>query len=1153
MKKLNIKNYYNYFEVCSKKNFGILTLVIFLVMGTFLKVSASDTYSQNALLSLHLKNATLQTALQAIENQSEFFFVYSSKVIDVEQKIDIDVTDSKIENVLDKILENFNIKYVVKNRQIMLMAENAATKADQQQKRISGKVTDSSGASLPGVSVVIKGTTQGTTTDIDGKYSISIPAGATVLSFSFVGMDTQEITFGSKTQINLVMTESKTGLDEVIIVGYGTQKKSNLTGSIATVKAAELVKAPLASASQTLAGRLPGLISKQGQGAPGLDNAVLTIRGFGSPLVIIDGVEGDFNRLNPTEIESVTILKDASAAIYGARAGNGVILVNTKRGTMGKPVINFNTSYTSQSNTRFLKPVSSGQFTELANEFWLERGAAGSAPYTQSDVDKYYAGTDPDFPSTDWYDAVARKTSPMKEYNLSVSGGNDRVKYYTFVGMLDQQSFFKSNDGSYKRYNVRANIDAKVTDNLTASMDLSSSVGIRKFPVRGGQENGNFFQDLWSALPIFPAFLPDRTKWAWSGGTTQPVAETYRNGDGYQDNYKTNIKGSMTLVYTVPFVKGLSLKAFGVYRKDFNFDKAFNRKSDIWKYNNASKTYIYMQTMGSTSLRHTDAQYQEMTGQFSLNFERTLGDHYISALAVYETIDYSSSTISASRGNFLTPDFDYLFGGATAGMTNNGYATEMGRASYVGRLNYSYKNKYLIDATLRRDASAKFPSDSRWGTFPSISLGWRLAEEDFIKNNMPAINVLKLRGGFSKTGNDAIGNFQYLSGYNFDGTGMAFGGATQIALNSKGLANPLLSWEALTIYNIGLDFGMNKDKIYGSLDVFQRDRNGIPGTRVSSLPNTFGSVAPLENLNELTSKGFEIMVGTKQDLGPVKLDASANISYSRSKWDYYDEPAYTDPDNIRIDKKTGNFVDRTFGYLSDGLFTSQAEINGLGYNQDGSNNSTIAPGDIKLKDLNGDKIIDWRDKTVIGNGGTPHWMFGANINATYKNFDMSMLFQGAFGYSVYNNLNFSNDMATFGNTSTALYDNRWSAANNNKYAAVPRIGSNSATKNFYSDYFLKDGAYLRLKVLSIGYTLPSELIKRIGLGSVRVYFAGTNLLTFDKLKKYGIDPETTTAESHTNDYPESDVTSVYNIQPSARNGSAYPLQKNLSLGLNITF
>ena len=1152
MKKINIENYTLYFEDYWKKSFRILTLAIFLSMALFPNASASNTYSQNVLLNLHLKNTTLEAALQAIENQSEFFFVYSSKIIDIKQKLDIDITNSKIDNVLDKILGNSNIKYVINNRQIMLMLEKSEASVIQQQNSISGKVTDNNGSPIPGVSVVVKGTTLGTTTDIEGKYSIVLPQRAIALTFSFIGMIAQEITIGTKTQINIVMEETSIALDEVVAVGYGTQKKSNLTGAIASVKSGELVKSPLASVSQTLAGRLPGLISKQSQGAPGQDDAVLSIRGFGAPLVIIDGVEGNFAKLNPNEIETVTILKDASAAIYGARAGNGVILVNTKRGTLGKPVINFNTSYTGQSNTRFLKPTSSGQFAELANEFWQQRGAAGSAPYTKSDIDKFYAGTDPDFPNTDWYSAVARKSSPMKEYNLSVSGGNDRVKYYTFIGMLDQQSFFKSNDGNFKRYNVRANIDAKVTDNLTASIDLSSSMGMRKFPIRGGSENGAFFSDLWSQLPIYPAFLPDPDKYSYSGSVTQVVAETQRKGNGYRDNNNTNIKGSMALVYTVPFVKGLSLKAFGNYSKDFNFEKLYNRKYPTYKYNNASKEYIFQALLDQSRLVHTDFQNQELTGQFSLNFERTFADHYISALAIYEVIDYSSNTVTANRGEFINSDFDYLFGGSELGMGNNGYATEMGRASYIGRLNYSYKNRYLIDATLRHDASAKFPSDSRWGTFPSVSLGWRLSEEGFIKNSMPGINTLKLRGGFSKTGNDAIGNFQYLSGYTF-GPGMPFGGATQIALASKGLANPLLSWEKLTIYNLGLDFGMLNDKLYGSFDVFTRKREGIAGTRSSSLPNTFGDAAPLENLNSITSKGFEVLVGTRNVVGQVKLDISANLSYSRAKWDYYDEPVYLDKDNIRLDKNTGNYVDRTIGYLSDGLFTTQAEIDKLGYDQDGSKNSTLKPGDLKFKDLNKDGKIDWKDRDVIGNGGTPHWMFGTNINASYKNFDLSMLFQGAWGYSVYNNLNGSISTSTFGATSTALWENRWTEANNDRYAAVPRIGSNSATRSYYTDYFLKDGAYLRLKVLSVGYTLPQDWMKTLRLGSVRVYFAATNLLTFDKLKKYGIDPETTTAASNSNDIPETIITSVYNITPQARNGTAYPQQKTLSLGLNITF
>lgn len=1032
---------------------------------------------------------------------------------------------------------------------LISMTENSLL--SQQQPTVTGTVTDATGAPIPGVTVSVQGTNQGAITDADGKYTIEVPQGSNVLNFSFVGMVTQNITIGDQTQIDVVMENDVIGLEDVVVIGYGTQKRGMLTGAISEVKSDKLVEAPLSNVTQTLAGRLPGLVTKQVSGSPGLDDAVFSIRGAEQPLIIVDGVEGNFNRLNPNEIESITILKDAAAAIYGSRAGNGVVLVTTKRGQMGKPTINFNYAYTSQSNTRFLTPVSSGQFCELANEWTIQR-EAGSAPYTQEDIDKYYAGNDPNFPNTNWYDVVARDRSPMSEYNLSVAGGSEKVRYYSFIGMLDQQAFFRSNDGNYKRYNARFNLDANITDDFVASVDVSSMIGKRKFPQRAGDLNGAWFQDLWNCLPIYAGELPDPDLYPYTGGVTNLVAESERDGDGYQDTDNTTMKGSMTLEYTVPFIQGLSLKAFGNYTKDFQDHKLYHRIYKQYDYDYDSDTYIEHASASGSDLTETDFENRVITGQFSLNYQRTFTNHSITVLGVYEIIDYYSETVRASRSNFLNPDFDYLFGGSSTGMTNDGWATEMGRASLIGRLNYAFKNKYLLDATVRHDASAKFPSESRWGTFPSISLGWRLSEEDFIANSLSGLTNLKLRGGYSQTGNDAIGNFQYLAGYSF-GPGMAYGAETQLTIVSRGLANPMLTWETLNITNIGLDFGLWANKLYGSVDIFQRLRDGIAGTREQSLPSTFGDVAPLENINSMISKGFEALLGTRTAIGDVNIEISANVSYNRAKWQHYDEPEYTDPDDIRVNKKTGYYVDRTIGYLSDGLFTSQEQIDALTFDADGTGNTTLRPGDINFIDLNGDGVLDWKDQDVIGSGGTPHWMFGSNINATYKGFDLAVLLQGGAGYSVYNSLNPSLDMGSPMTASKALYENRWTEENNDPNALVARIGSFANNKLYYTDYYMRPGQYLRLKVLTVGYTLPTAWMNAAGISSLRVYVAATNVFTFDKLKEFGVDPEAPSAWANSNERAEVSNTNLYNIQPQPRNGWYYPQQKTISLGVNLAF
>jgi len=446
----------------------------------------------------------------------------------------------------------------------------------------------------------------------------------------------------------------------------------------------------------------------------------------------------------------------------------------------------------------------------------------------------------------------------------------------------------------------------------------------------------------------------------------------------------------------------------------------------------------------------------------------------------------------------------------------------MGRASYVGRINYSYKDKYLLETTFRADASAKFPSNKRWGYFPGVSLGWRMNREKFMES-ITAIDELKLRGSYGSSGLDNVGNFQYLSGYQFDGQWL-IGTSTQVGLVSTGLANPNLTWETIKIYNLGADFSLWKRKLFGGADVFYRTLAGIPATRILSLPTTFGATLPQENLNSQNNRGFELTLGTSGTVQGLSYEISGNLSWSRAKWDHYEEQVYTDPDQSRIYKLSGKWTDIQYGYKSDGLFTSQDEISKLKYTYP-AGNATLRPGDIKYVDVNGDGKLDWRDQVNIGKGTTPEWMAGSTIKLAYKHFDLSGLFQGAFGYYNYIQLDHGNI-----NYTEAMYDLRWSDKNNSANAFFPRLGG-STTNGFTSDHFYKKAGYVRLKALSIGYNLPKEVLQRCGLQALRIYFAGTNLLTYNKLKDFQVDPES----------------------PSSNAAYYYPQLKTMTLGVNVSF
>jgi TonB-linked SusC/RagA family outer membrane protein len=1109
-----------------------MKLTLFVVLISAIQIFAKDAYSQNTQFSLKKENTAIEAILGAIENQSEFYFLYNGKLVDVTQKVSINVENQVLEKTLNELFKNTDIAYKIYDRQVVL-SPKANADLSQQQKSVTGKVTDSLGGPLPGVSVVVKGTTTGVITDFDGKYSISNIPENTTLQFSFVGMKAQEVAVGNNSYINVRLEEETIGIEEVVAVGYGTQKRGNLTGSVSSIKSEKLTIAPIANVTNSLAGQMPGLITKQGSGQPGSDGASLSIRGFDSPLVIVDGIQSDFSYLDASQIESVSILKDGSASIYGARAGNGVILVTTKRGQNQKPTITLNSSFTMQGSTKLIRPMSSGERAEWAREMHINAGLPiSSVPYTEEDVKKYFEGTDPNYLNSDWFGAAIRSWAPQQNHDLSIRGGSEKIKYYGHFGYNDQETIIKNDGGDFKRYNVQSNIDANITDNLKISVDLSMNNSNSYSPSMGLGNGSNLWTALYWSESRYPITLPDPKYQSYAGNQNGNIfAGTSTKIGGYNDNKTRRMREGITLTYDFKKIKGLQAKASVNFLETSVEGKSFMTRNDFYTYDSKSQKYTKVMSSSSpTTLSQSSSHASDLTIQYSLSYDRTFNQvHHLTALALFESVDSKSNYFSAGRQGFLSNSIDQLFAGNNQTASNNGSASEMGRSSWINRLNYSFRDRYLIETILRYDASAKFPSKSRWGLFPSVSLGWIMSQENFMKS-FNSVDNLKLRASYGQSGNDAVGNFQYLTGYAFGGAYMV-GDNNIMGIYSTGLANPSLTWEKISISNIGLDFSFLKRKIYGTAEAFYRLREGIPATRITSLPNTFGASLPPENLNSIDTRGFEFLIGTSGKSGDFSYDVSGNISWSRSKWVKYEEPEYTDPDQKRIYQLTGQWTDRRIGYLSDGLFTSQAEINALPYvYKDLNSNSTLRPGDVKYLDTNNDKVLDWKDQQVIGEGSMPHWMYGVNTTFHYKNFDLTALFQGAFGFTsnIALDQKGSDDRLV---QSVLLYDNRWTEATNNPNAKVPRPGG-SSTNMLYSDYRNHSVSYLRLRSASLGYDIPNNLLTKVGFSKSRIYLAGTNLFTLSSVNKYGIDPE---------------------MQDGIKVGNYYPQQRTLSLGINLSF
>jgi TonB-linked SusC/RagA family outer membrane protein len=1010
---------------------------------------------------------------------------------------------------------------------------------------IKGTVTDENKMPLPGATIVEKGASNGTATDFEGNFSITVKTANPTLLVTYVGYSSKEIAIGNQTNILITLKEDAAQLDEVVVVGYGAQKKINLTGSVSTVKSEELTKIAVPNVSEALTGKAPGLFIKQAQGVPGQDLPQIGIRGFGSPLVLVDGVQADWNRMDPNEIESISVLKDAAAAIYGARAGNGVILITTKRGKSGESSITYSNNYTFQSPTVIPNFVPSWQLAELLNEGEINNQMP--LTYTLEDIQKFKDGTDPNYPNEDWYGAALKKSSLMHQHNLSVTGGTEKAKYFLTAGYLSQEGLYRSGDLKFNRYNIRSNVDVQINGRLKASFDLGFRNEFNEMPRAAGL-NGDDLFNVWNSLktakPYFPARLPDPTKSPYSGFLARsPVSETISDITGSEKNNERFFFGRIGLNYEIPGIEGLILKADLNYTANEKALKSLDRPYEVFSYNYDGDQYTSYGLSGSNRLDEQTSRFTRIYPLVSLNYDKSFGDHDVNVLLLGEGIDEEYTFLSGGRIDLLSSDIPYLFSGSTENIINNSGAVETGRVSYVGRVNYAYKSKYLFEATLRLDASHKFPTDSRWGTFPSFSAAWRISEESFIKDNSDFIDNLKIRASYSKSGNDNVEAFKYLTGYEIQTSVSSvylFGDNVYRQIRNIGLPNPQITWLDNTTYNIGLEASFAKGLIGIEADVFYRLTENIFGQPIDTYPSTFGAVLPQLNLNSTEDRGFELTLIHKNKIGKdFKYQFSGSVSYAREKNKKFAESPYDDPDEIRIFKKSGQYTNRWIGYKSDGLFMNQDEIDNYPINQDQVGNTTLRPGDIKYIDLNDDKIIDWRDQDQIGYGTFPDLTYGLNLQLDYKGFSVSALFQGA---SLFNNNITDILRGPLSNDANAYdfhYKYRWQPdpsnpdININPNAKIPAIlgdltGTNP-NNNKTSDFWLKDGTYLRLRSLNIGYDFSDEVTKALGINAFQVSLSGTNLFTWSKLGIYkdAIDPEQTTSQKF------------------------YPPNKSISFGINV--
>ncbi|MGJ1215149.1 SusC/RagA family TonB-linked outer membrane protein [Sphingobacterium multivorum] len=988
--------------------------------------------------------------------------------------------------------------------------------------RITGQVTDAANNPIAGVTVQIKRTPSiGTSTDGTGKFSITTDPNETLL-LSAAGYKSQEILLGGRTNLSIILQDSVAMMDEVVVVGYGVQKRASVTGSVASIQAEELIKVKTPNVTNMLAGRLPGIRAVQRSGAPGDDGASVDIRGYGSMLVIVDGVQRDFAQVDPNDIESISILKDAAAAVYGFKGSNGVLLVTTKKGSNSKTKVEYNGYYGIQQVTRYPRMMNAYEYASLYNEaIYNSNPYTGVPAYSQEQLDSYKNGAQ----GTDWWDSLVRNNAPQSSHNVSIYGGNDKVKYYNSVGYVDQGGILRSDDWNFKRYNLRSNIDLNVTPNFTVGFKVTGRLQDREKPYGGD----DLFTQAQMAIPIYSIYANNNPSyWQAIGNMANPIHSSYIEHSGYESRLRREFNGSLDLNWKLPWIAGLSLRAMVAYDYKNSEWKTWQKALSDYQYNQTNEHYTEVALRKKASLESKMENLYMPTQQYSINYNRVFGQkHDVSGLLLWEAYHDRLTDILGFRESSIGI-IDDISKGDTENQNTSGKSVETAHAGLVGRFNYAYDRRYLLELNFRYDGSYKFQRDRRWGFFPGVSAGWRISEEKFFKENFAHFDNVKIRGSYAKVGDEGdFSAFQYLDGYVYGGSYVLGTGGLSSGLRSSGMANPWLTWYESNIMNLGFEASFKNGLINTEFDWFRRERSGLPATRQGTFPTTFGESMPQENLNSDINTGFEWTVGHKNKIGDFAYNISGNFSVTRIRYGYVERAASTNMyDNWRNNNNDRN-KDIRWGKTVLGQFSSYEDILNSPV-QDNNGNRSLLPGDLKFKDVNGDGIIDGNDVEPIGHGATPRMYYGLNLGANYKGFDMTLFFQGAAGHDIYISGDILDPFIQQGlGNGFAFMTDRWHRADpadpNSEWIAgtMPAARVTGQVDNRSDNsWSLHKADYLRLKTLEVGYSLPKKWAESLKIERCRIYFNANNLLTFtgsDALLK-NIDPESN--QSRLRYYPQ---------------------------------
>ena len=1107
-----------------------MNLTGILILAVSLHVSA-DLYSQK--VSISSENADLKSVFQELREQTGYYFMFNNRVLKHARPVSVTITDKPLPEALDKLFHDQPFSYTIKDRVIVVSLAGShprtapapePEKVAPIQQQITGKVTDSTGTPLPGVSVVVKDRTIGTMTNLEGDYELGQVPDNAVLVFSFVGFRTQEVPVSGRTVINVVLTEDIAELDRLVVVGYGVQKKATITGSIASVDEKTIKSVTTTDLSKGLAGRLPGIRVVQNSSEPGSFDTRFDIRGFADPLFIVDGMEmskRDFVRLNPNIIEDISILKDASAAVFGVKAANGVVLVTTKKGSIGKPVINYAGDFEIQKFTNTLTPLDAYNFAVLNTEAEINNGISPSATtFSPEDIEAYRNGT---LPSTNWYDLVTRPYSTKHRHNLSASGGSEAIQYFASLGYLDEEGMWKSGDLNYQKYDLGASITGRINDNLKVGLSVTGMQDEKNEPGAPAFLPGiigSMYFSLFMQVPTNPVYANNNPNYLQDSYDGQhPLAISHAEIGGYTKTQLRTFQGNFTIDYDVPFINGMKANfRYGHYNLE-QYSKRWAPRFQMYTYNEDTGEYLNTATKNdppNLTGDYTSMQRSTVYGQ--LNYARSFEVHNLNATVVYEQKRLKNDNLRAYSE--FDANVDQFFAGTSNHTITANNIFETANQNIITKVNYDFASRYLLEAGFNFGGSSLFPAGSRWGFFPYASAGWVLSEEPFFKNQFPLISQLKIRGSWGKMGDDAAAAFQFLEGYDYPSGTYVFDDKITRGLGFRSIPNRNLTWTTSVVKNVGLDFDLGNRIFYLSLDLFQRDRSGLLATRTTIVPGTIGQALSQENLNSDMIRGVELMLGHSKRQDKFSYDVAGNISFTRGKMTHVERnPDANSWENWR-NNPTDRWTNIVWGYQYIGQFQTYEEIvNSPLQGNLSQGNRLLKPGDLKYRDINNDGVINHLDQVPIARGNTPEINFGLSASASYKQFDVSVLFQGAA------NVNYLNDGPWYAREAIhwvnrnglMKFTDRWHREDlfdlnspwvPGRYPSTYSMGPQSPStpsNTANSAFWVNNSSYLRLKSVEIGYTFTNNFIEKLGASSLRLVVSGFNLVTWTGLED--VDPE----------------------------------------------